>query len=112
MTDALEDGHAVDAGHDEVEDHQRDRVALLGFENLEGLLARAAGLGFKTETLDRLFENATLGGIVINDQNTLGHGARNFTITDTGCRLPLAPNWDLTQLLTFGDRQITQQGRQ
>ena len=50
------------------------------FENLEGLVAGAAGLGLEAETLDRLFENAALGRIVIDDQNTLGHGTRLYQL--------------------------------
>ncbi len=74
MADTLEHGHPVDAGHDEIEENERNRLAILAFKNLEGLLARTAGLGLESEPLDRLFENTSLGRIVIDDQNTLGHG--------------------------------------
>ena len=63
----LEHGHAVDAGHDEIEQHEGDVGALGTFEHLEGLLAGVRGLGFKAEALDGLFENAALGRIVVDD---------------------------------------------
>jgi hypothetical protein len=83
VADAIENRHAVNAGHDEIKQNEGDLLAILGFENLESLLTRTARLCLEAETLDRFFENTPLGWIVIDDQDTLGHGARNFTFTDT-----------------------------
>jgi hypothetical protein len=110
VTDALQDSHAVDAGHYKVEEHEGNWIAILGFEDLEGLLAGTARLGFETETLDRLFESTPLGRIVIDDQNTLGHGHATLHLLTQGAAE--GAELELTQLLTFGDRQITQQGRE
>ena len=44
-------------------------------EDLQGLLAALGGLGLVAETLDGFFEDATLGGIVVDDQDELGHVA-------------------------------------
>ena len=63
---------AVHARHDEVEQHERDGP-LGAFDDLQGLLAALGGLGVVAQTLDQLFEDATLGGIVIDDQDELGH---------------------------------------
>ena len=45
------------------------------FEDLQGLLAALGGLGLEAETLDGFFEDATLGWIVVDDQDELGHVA-------------------------------------
>ena len=82
VADAIENRHSVDARHDEVEQHERDQIAVLAFEDLKGLLSRSAVPGFETEALDRLFEQTPLNRIVIDDQNTLGHVIRNFTFTE------------------------------
>ena len=70
---ALQDLHAADAGHHEVEQHEGDGAGVRPFQDLQGLLATLGGLGLVAETLDGLFENAALGRIVIDDQNELGH---------------------------------------
>ena len=71
---AVEHLHAVDAGHDEVEQHEGDGARVGTFEDLQGLLAALGGLGVVAEALDGFFENAALGGIVVDDQDELGHG--------------------------------------
>ncbi len=63
----VEHVHAVDAGHDKVEQHEGDIAALGSFEDLQGLLAEPGGLGIEAEALDGFFEDAALGGIVIDD---------------------------------------------
>ena len=80
--------HAVDAGHDEVEQDEGDGAAIGALEDLQGLLAALGGLGLVAETLDRFFEDAALGWIVIDDQDELGHVAGYSTqlVTDTGGR--------------------------
>ena len=79
MAVSIENGHAVYAGHNEIEQDEGNRRALVTFKNLEGLFAGTAGLGLKAEPFDGLFENAALGWIVIDDQNTLGHDHANST---------------------------------
>ena len=71
--DAPQHLHAVHARHDEVEQHEGDGALLGGFEDLQSLLAALGGLGVVAEALDGLFEDAALGGIVIDDQDELGH---------------------------------------
>ena len=67
--------HAVEAGHDEVEQDQGDGGAIGPLEDLQGLLAALGGPGLVAETLDGFFENAALGRIVVDDQDELGHVA-------------------------------------
>ena len=63
----VEHGHAVEAAHHKIEKYERDIAALGPFEDLQGLLARAGGLSTEAQALDRFFENAALGGIVVDD---------------------------------------------
>ena len=42
--------------------------------DLDSLLAALGGLGVVAEALDGFFEDAALGGIVVDDQDKLGHG--------------------------------------
>ena len=42
-------------------------------EDLQRLLAALRGLGVVAEALDGFFEDAALGGIVVDDQDELGH---------------------------------------
>ena len=72
---APQDLHAVHAGHDVVEQDQGDGAAIGALEDLQGLLAALGGPGLEAETLDRFFEDATLGWIVVDDQDELGHVA-------------------------------------
>ena len=71
---APQDLHAVHAGHDEVEQHEGDRALVGRLHDLDSLLATLGGLGVVAEALDGFFEDAALGGIVIDDQDKLGHG--------------------------------------
>ena len=84
--DALQHLDAVDAGHHEVEQDEGDGAAIRALEDLQGLLAALGGLGLEAETLDGFFEDAALGGIVVDDQDELGHVAGYSTqlVTDTG----------------------------
>ncbi len=66
--------HAVEAGHDEIEKDEGERGAVGAFEQLQRLFAGVGGLGLEAHPLDGLFENATLGRIVVDDKDTLGHG--------------------------------------
>ena len=53
---------------DEVEQHKGDIPMLGRFEDLQGLLAGAGGLSPEAQALDGLFENATLGRVVVDDK--------------------------------------------
>ena len=66
---------AVDAGHDEIEQDQRDGRVIGALQDLERLLAALGGPGLEAETLDGFFEDAALGWIVVDDQDELGHVA-------------------------------------
>ena len=91
--EAPQDLHAIHAGHDMVEQNQRDGGAIRPLQDLQGLFAALGGPGLEAETPDGFFEDATLRGIVIDDQDELGHwwgldstqlitvtsGATNFT---------------------------------
>src|SRR5207244_8615397 len=90
-----EDLHAVDAGHDVVEQDQGDGGAIRALEDLQGLLATLGGPGLEAETLDDLFEDATLSGIVVDDQDELGHVAGTRLNTTCYRRPPREPthNW-------------------
>ena len=104
--DALHDAHAVDTGHDEVEEHEGDAAVVFALEDLEGMIAGPAGLGLEAETFDRLFENTALAG------------------SSSTIRTRLDMRRDLTRLLhgrlehplmlqdwTQGHRQLTQRGQ-
>ena len=81
--DAVEHRHAIDTWHNKVEEHEGNATVIRAFENLQGLVAGTASLGLEAKTFDRLFENTTLGRIVIDDQNTLGHGTLLYsTVTN------------------------------
>jgi len=67
LREPLEDGHAVDARHHEVEQHEADRAAVRPLEDLDGLLAGIGGSGLEALPLDHLFQDATLGRIVVDD---------------------------------------------
>jgi hypothetical protein len=54
---------------------------------LDRLLAGAGGFGSKPEPLDDFFKDAALGGIVIDDQKTLDHGALELNLDE-----PCAPS--------------------
>jgi hypothetical protein len=86
----LEHGHAADAGHHEIEQHERDGVSLGAFEQLDRLLTGVGGARFETEPFDGLFENAALGRIVIDDENTLDHGTLVHNTNWNACPLELA----------------------
>src|SRR5262245_7322526 len=75
---------AVHAGHDEVEQNQRDAAAIGPVEDLQGLLAAVGSSGAVAEAPDRLFEDAALGWIVVDDQDELGHvvGYSTQLVTD------------------------------
>ena len=75
LRDAPQHLHAVHAGHDEVEQHEGDGAMIRAFQDVQGLLAALGGLGLVAETLDGFFEDAALGGIVVDDQDELGHWA-------------------------------------
>ncbi len=73
--EALQHLHAVAAGHDHVEEDERDCALVRPLEDLYGLFAALGGLGLVAETLDGFFEDAALCGIVVDDQDKLGHRA-------------------------------------
>ena len=73
--EAFQHLHAVDAGHDVVEQDERDGATIRALEDLQGLLAALGGPGLVAETLDCFFEDATLGRIVVDDQDEFGHVA-------------------------------------
>ncbi len=71
-------------------------------EDLQGLLAALGGLGLVAETLDGFFEDAALGGIVVDDQDELGHcGVLNST------ELNWTPRTPSTQDRTGGHAWLT-----
>ena len=71
-----EDRQAVHARHDEVEQDKGDIARAVGLERGERLLAAIGAGDVIAEPLDGLFENTTLGGVVVDDQDALGHDAR------------------------------------
>ena len=71
--DALEHGHAVGAGHDEIEQDDGDGRAFRAFEDLEGVFSALGGADVVAQPLDHLFKDAALGRIVIDDEDALGH---------------------------------------
>ena len=58
-----------------VEQDQRDPGVIGPLEDLQRLLATLGGAGLVAETADGFFEDATLGRIVVDDQDELGHVA-------------------------------------
>ena len=48
--ETLENRHAVDAGHDEIEEHEGDRGPVRPFEQLEGLLAGIRRFAFQSRS--------------------------------------------------------------
>jgi hypothetical protein len=71
-------GHAIGAGHDEVEKEKVDAVVWRR-EQLEGLLTRGCRPALVAETLDDLFEDAALCRIIVHQENALGHGILYWT---------------------------------
>ena len=67
LREAVENGHAVDAGHDEIEENERDGAMIRTLEDLDRLFAGIGGFGFEALALDHLFQDAALGRIVIDD---------------------------------------------
>jgi hypothetical protein len=64
---------AVHSGHDVVEQNQADRPAIGSLEDLQCRFATRGGSRLVAETSDAFLKNAALGGIVIDDQDDLGH---------------------------------------
>ncbi len=105
----LEHRHAVDAGHDEIEEDERDRAAIGPFEHFESLLSGVRGFGFEAEALDGLFEDAALGRIIVNDENTLCHVALR---TQQQLGQDRAPGRvELSRYRTARDRPLTSRPR-
>ena len=72
--------NAVGAGHDEVEQDKADVARGVGLERGERLVAALGGRDVIAEPLDGLFENTTLGRVVVDDQDALGHDAKLATL--------------------------------
>jgi hypothetical protein len=75
VADALEYGHAVGAGHDEIEENEAQAFGFGAFEDGNGLIAALSNPCLVSETLYHLFENATLGWVVIDDEDALDQDA-------------------------------------
>ena len=84
--ETIENAHAVEAGHDEIEQHEGDGGPVRPFQQLEGLLAGIRRSRLKAEALDGLFENAALGRIVVDDKDTLCHETLELNTTDKSRR--------------------------
>ena len=70
---AFEHRHAVEVGHDQVENHQLE-VAARGGQHGKTGLAAVGGDRLVTEALDGLLKEAALNRIVVDDQDASGHG--------------------------------------
>ena len=68
-----EHAHAVEVGHDQVEDDERDRGALGGRQYGERRVAAFRQTRLISETADHGLEKPTLNGIVVDDQNGMRH---------------------------------------
>ena len=75
-----ENGYAVGARHDEVEQDKADLPRVVGLERFERLIAAIRRGDAVAEPLDGLFENTTLSRVVIDDQYALRHDAGLATL--------------------------------
>ena len=69
--------------------------------------------GLETETADRFFEDATLGGIVVDDQDELGHVA-GTRLNTTGYRVPPRPTQHRTvrpRMTYSAERRVPHMGK-
>ena len=64
---------AVDVGHDEIKQDQRDLVAFGAADEIERRAAAGGGDHGHAGTADGGFQQAPLHRIVIDDENSLGH---------------------------------------
>ena len=70
-----EDGHAVDVGHDEIEDDQRGGLAVARPQEVERRGAAVDRDGLVPDPLDRRRQQPPLHRIVIDNENGRGHDA-------------------------------------
>ncbi len=70
-----EHGHAVEIGHDEIEDQKADRRSARRLQAQQRRLAALGELGRVAEAIDQRFKQPALEGIVVYDQNSRGHAA-------------------------------------
>ncbi len=103
---------AVHAGHDEIEQDEGDGAAIRPLEDLQGLLAALGRLGLEAETLNGFFEDATLGRIVVDDQDELWHIGCYSTQLATTRTEPTWPKWPkIERTATFGLRGCAKSAR-
>ena len=70
---ALQHAHAVEIGHDEIEDQQIDAGLVGGLQARQSRLAAVDRLRLIAETPHHDFEQAALDGIIVGDQNGRDH---------------------------------------
>ena len=68
-----EHAHAVELGHDQIEDDRVEAFAARPAELLERVVAGLGGGDIVAETLEHGVEQAALDGIVVDDENGGGH---------------------------------------
>ncbi len=85
LAQLAEHRHAVEVGHDEVEDHQGDGIAIGAAQVVESGLTAFDGERFVAETLDCGRQEAALDGVVVDNEDGCRHGRRR--------RPPVDPNW-------------------
>ena len=80
---AREHAIAVEIGHHEIEDHGVDAAAVGSAEHRDRRIAAVGRHHVEAEAARHRFEQAALHGIVVDDEDKLGHGDSTATV----------PNW-------------------
>jgi hypothetical protein len=75
VAQACQHPHAVEVGHHEIEDHQVDLRLAAGLESGQRQLTALDGLGGVAEATNQRLQQATLNGVVVDDQDGAGHRA-------------------------------------
>ncbi len=65
--------HAVDLGHDQVEDYEGDGLAIGAVQEIEGGGTAVDGDRLVAHALDRGGKQTPLDGVVVDDKNLRGH---------------------------------------
>ncbi len=73
LAHALQHAHAVEIGHDEIEDQQIDAGLVGGLQARQSRLAAVDRLGLIAKSPHHDFQQAALNGIIVGDQNGRDH---------------------------------------
>ena len=78
--ETLEKLESVNLRHHQIQNDQVDRFGSARLQNVESLTGSVCGYRVKAVALDQFFEDTTLGGVVINNQNFMCHAVSLYLI--------------------------------